>query len=465
VHSGTTLSSSIQSFVFSEGLPGSPRQNAYNFPYLGGGLSGDVLAWVAERDNLPQRYYTSNYTNTTRDPRENLKLKVSGQVNLTTYRDPANYNPTLTEPSQINANNRMIIDLAFVKSLSGIGPSGANAPTCSTSLTYNKHTTMLPPTAGNSYSLLYPRTAGLRINGGSFAGIYLQPYETYFFSTLIPYTGIGDYGIYLNNVTAYYLECQKKQSTYLRGCTFGWAKIDQYGWGGINTGTNTGSTYNHQAPIEIASNFSFTYTERDILGTTFNVQTSPYKDGLLRLSGQAVQFVSLPYTFPPVGQAPSTVLNPNSRNSQTVQQAVLGDRFSSATTTIPTIQVESPAAGLHYMPWGVEVAGTMVVDYIKNNAGVIQSNDDMSDEKSITCTLLDLSNHGVLDLGRNQMNFDDWRFGGISGNTIIGGIGFEDETGSIQGSNGVRLWNTQTRGKRIDARNGFEFPSEPMRIV
>ena len=69
-----------------------------------------------------------------------------------------------------------------------------------------------------------------------------------------------------------------------------------------------------------------------------------------------------------------------------------------------------------------------------------------------------MSKHARLDLSRNQMNFDDWRFGGISGNTIIGGIGFEDETAYVKGSEGVRLWNTQVRGKRFDARSGGAIP-------
>lgn len=459
-YAGTTLTSSLQSFVFSEGLPGSVRANAYNFPYLGGGMSGAVLAWAAHRDNLSPEFYTSaGYSNTGRNPTQNLTLKVSGSVNLKTYRDPANYQPGLTNPAQINATNRMIMDFNFVKSLIGSGSSGASAPACNTTLLYNFHSSMLPAAAaGNSWSLVYPRTPGLRLNGGSFSSIYLQPATPSFFSSLVPYTSVGDYGVVLNGVVAGNVDCQKKQAMYFNGCTFGTMTVDQYGWGGSLSSTAQGPTYTQQVPVEIASNFSLSYTSLDLAGVSFNSSTSPYGDGLLQLSEDPVKFVNFPYTFPPTAQPPSVVYDVAHRNENSTQQVILGDRYGTSTTNIPTVQIFAPSGSIHYLPWGLEFAGTVVNTLIKNEGGLVYSNADISEQKYVSSTLMNMSKYARLDLSRNQMNFDDWRFGGISGNTIIGGIGFEDETAHVKGSEGVRLWNTQIRNKRFDARSGVAIP-------
>ena len=458
LYSGTTLTSSLQSFLFSEGLPGSARANAYNFPYLGGGMSGPVLTWAAHRDNLPMHYYTSNeFSNTGLNPRKNLTLKVSGAVNLKAYRDPANYRAGLTNPAEINATNRMIMDFDFVKSLIGSGVCGASAPVCNTSFVYNDHTTMLgqSPT-GNTYTLVYPRTPGLRVNGGAFASMKLQPKQPFFFSSLAPYANIGsDYGVYLTNVSALYVECQKKQAMYFYGCTFSYLSVDQYGYAGT---LGSGGQYFQQVPLEIASNFDSTYIYADLLGASFNANTSPYGNGALHLSNSAVQLVNFPYTALPTGQPHSVVYDVTQRTETSTQQVFLGDRLGTREINVPTILIEAPQSGFHYMPWGLEFAGTVVNNLIKNQGGLVYSNTDMSEQKYVSSTLMNMSKHARLDLSRNQMNFDDWRFGGISGNTIIGGIAFEDETAHVKGSEGVRLWNTQVRGKRFDARSGGAIP-------
>ena len=66
-----------------------------------------------------------------------------------------------------------------------------------------------------------------------------------------------------------------------------------------------------------------------------------------------------------------------------------------------------------------------------------------------------MSNYGILDFAQRQSQFDDWRFGGLTaaGTQIAGGIVFVDETAKVLGSEGLRLWNTQTKaGGIINAR-------------
>lgn len=106
------------------------------------------------------------------------------------------------------------------------------------------------------------------------------------------------------------------------------------------------------------------------------------------------------------------------------------------------------------MPWGLEYAGTVNSTNIVNDGGIVYSNADIGDTSYVSSTQMSLGKYGVMDFTKNQQAFDDWRFGGLSGSSVVGGIVFTDETGMLKGSEGVRLWNTQTRGKGFDMRTG-----------
>lgn len=59
----------------------------------------------------------------------------------------------------------------------------------------------------------------------------------------------------------------------------------------------------------------------------------------------------------------------------------------------------------------------------------------------------------IIDLSAAP-NFNNWNFGSVSGNSIDGGIIFEDDASKVFGSAGVRLFNTQViLGNRVDKRN------------
>jgi hypothetical protein len=69
-----------------------------------------------------------------------------------------------------------------------------------------------------------------------------------------------------------------------------------------------------------------------------------------------------------------------------------------------------------------------------------------------------MARNALLDLSYNGV-FDNWQFGSVTGTanniTIAGGVVFRDETPKIQGSAGVRLFNTQVSlGGRFDIRTG-----------
>jgi hypothetical protein len=61
---------------------------------------------------------------------------------------------------------------------------------------------------------------------------------------------------------------------------------------------------------------------------------------------------------------------------------------------------------------------------------------------TINISELILKDRSVLDFSLVE-SFDSWNFGTQVGTEIIGGIVFGDETCTIKGSNGIRLWNDQ----------------------
>lgn len=450
--SGTTLTSSIQSFTFREGYS-SQRPGAYEFPYLGGGLTGDVLAWVARRDNLPTDVYTAQYSNTGRDPQAGLVLKVSRTVDLKTFKDPLYYNTELTDPSQINASNRMIIDLKFVKSMTQTGSCGANTATVNTSLVYNNHGNMVgvssasDPDYGHIGYPSYPRTPGLRIDGGCFLEMLIQPYQIAFPSPSIgpAYEQVGDYGVVIKNCFIDNLEFQKKQALYLYGCTLSQMNITQYAWKNLSPG---GISYDTQIPVEIVSDFNTQAVWQSLYGSTLS--SSSTEPGTITLSEIPVRF----YNGYNIVTPPAVVGTIEERSPVVRQQVIIGDRSGAKTISVPKIDVLTPSGAFHYMPWGVEFAGTVTNTLIENNAGIVYSHQDMDETKYVSIGQINLKNYGILDFSKNQRNFDDWRFGGLSGGSVIGGILFTDETSKVVGSYGVRLWNTQIKGKIYDSRSG-----------
>jgi hypothetical protein len=55
---------------------------------------------------------------------------------------------------------------------------------------------------------------------------------------------------------------------------------------------------------------------------------------------------------------------------------------------------------------------------------------------------LTLAERSVLDL-QYAKQFDNWFFGSLTANTVAGGINFADDTCTVMGSAGVRLYNTK----------------------
>lgn len=99
------------------------------------------------------------------------------------------------------------------------------------------------------------------------------------------------------------------------------------------------------------------------------------------------------------------------------------------------------------------------------SAGVIEANytainiDPNTDSNTtVQIGTLGMSNNSILDFTTNP-RFNNWVFGSVTGSatssTVVGGIVFRDETSTIKGSEGLRLFNSQVvLGGRVDKRTG-----------
>lgn len=204
-----------------------------------------------------------------------------------------------------------------------------------------------------------------------------------------------------------------------------------------------------QIPVEIVSDFNTQAVWQNLYGSTLS--SSYTEPGTITLSDIPIKY---PASIGGSILVPAQVDSVEERDSTTRQQVIIGDRSGTKTISVPKIRVLTPSGLYHYWPWGVEFAGTVTNTVIENNAGIVYSHQDMDETKYVSIGQINLENYAILDFSKNQKNFDDWRFGGLSGGSVIGGILFTDETSKVSGSYGVRLWNTQIKGKIYDSRSG-----------
>jgi hypothetical protein len=108
--------------------------------------------------------------------------------------------------------------------------------------------------------------------------------------------------------------------------------------------------------------------------------------------------------------------------------------------------------------WNLVVSGGLSAQAIELSDATIRAYDYLDPTLAIKIGTLGMARNALLDLSYNGV-FDNWQFGSVTGTanniTIAGGVVFRDETPKIQGSAGVRLFNTQVSlGGRFDTRTG-----------
>lgn len=444
--SGTTFTSSMLGFVVDR----TGVSFGYRFPYLGGGISGDIATWCAARDSVGVTYYTAANSTGFRDPSQNLRLKWRFAANMDNARVfQASDADGITNPANHTWETKFVVDFDAVKAPTALaggtggtgGVTGTN-PLVSTTLYFN---------AGYG--------AGLRVRGGSFKDVQINT-QTY--PNLVngnSYSYIADSGIEIYNAYIDTLTVSKAQATYISGCTASVINVYNMPW---DTAT-TDNTYLSQVDMEIASNISAISSYTDLYGITLSTDLPP--------TAGALNLNFVPWNI----NGMSEVVSSAASTSPTKSVVILGDRVNGRLCSVPTININagsvmgsglSANSGYLYMPWAVEFAGSVNCNTINNNAGYIYSNADIDATATVNVSELKMSNYGTLDFSKRNSGFDDWRFGGFTaaGTQIAGGIFFLDETTKVLGSAGLRLWNTQTKAggvinTRITDTKSYSIPN------
>jgi hypothetical protein len=103
--------------------------------------------------------------------------------------------------------------------------------------------------------------------------------------------------------------------------------------------------------------------------------------------------------------------------------------------------VGAPTAAL---PLNINFGGNVSINKIEAEKTVLQGwkEGGIGDSSSVEIGEIYLQNQSVVDFSLVE-SFDNWSFGKQVGTEIQGGIIFNDETCTIKGSNGIRLWNDQ----------------------
>jgi hypothetical protein len=142
----------------------------------------------------------------------------------------------------------------------------------------------------------------------------------------------------------------------------------------------------------------------------------------------------------------------NTGNFDYIPTLVVGSPDGATATSTPvTIEnIQILAAGASGAPsnldtlrrWNVLFNGNATVTTVANDGGIVSAYEDIRNDATVTVGELQMRNNALLDLTQAP-NFNGWYFGTSTGNSIIGGINFLDDTSIVLGSAGVRLYNTK----------------------
>jgi len=134
------------------------------------------------------------------------------------------------------------------------------------------------------------------------------------------------------------------------------------------------------------------------------------------------------------------------------------------TITIPEIHAHSAintgdVVKYRQMPWSVVANGNLICNKMVLNASNLYSGQNLNGSTgTVRVGECHLRNYARVDFGQFVQEFDDWRFGGLTGNLIAGGIVFDDTISQISGSEGLKLVNTVVKAN-TDIRTSASYGS------
>jgi hypothetical protein len=457
--SGNTWTNSLNTLTLSAN--GYSRQ-----PWFGGGITYTAEPWsvvdyILARDaqyaGISADFYYSNSAGF-RDPRQGLVLKVKNFVNVTNHLrvgldnvSDINIIQTSINWSSIYAKYNPIFVKAYTQS-SVVGSPGF------------VYTTV---------NINTPRGPRVFIDNGSFKTInYCSDIsgatvgDISFVYTPSQQTTLRISQFKLNNSFVETLFAKKVGYVTINGGTAARVFFSQHPYGISRTifhnlyqqwrGGITADALG-EAPATVSCDFNKYATQMDLYGRTSGQPGGDlYLDNTEYLIGMTV------------GQRSSFGgLNLNDEyerfNHKTGQKGQTVTINKTGGINIPYINISSVREGpigleFQRQSWILEFGSSANVDRIDNEGGFIYSGSNLSNFATIKIGECHLSKYGSVDFRLRRSDFDDWRFGGLTANFIIGGIYSDDNTGTIRGSAGMRIIPSALLGGNSQKRSS-KYPS------
>lgn len=420
---GTTFTSSLV-FAFIELNP-----QYYPFPYFGGGITGNVYNYLFS-DNITNSAGLTNPAamGSALDiarSQVGLKLKLSGNVYI---RHTGRINPAFDSGATATDGypNYSVVDINFVQSRQQ--QAGLTAGICYTSLYLQESTTAADDGLGN-----------VIITDGGFASIsnnrYSNPNGTA--------TGKAA-SVTLNNTVVKTVTTPNCDFNVAANSTVGTLTVTEGYLPYYAKSKKDLAVDNREITFLGKANTNLANSTLGYLNTASTSATGAYVSGI---------YVNRQYAAL------------NDGHYDYIPTVVIGspEGLSSAPVTIENIQIV--AAGASGSPsnlntlrrWNILFNGNATVSTVANDGGLVSAYGDIKSDSIVTIGELQMRNNSVLDLTQAP-NFNGWYFGTATGNSVIGGINFLDDSSTILGSAGVRLYNTRVIAG-YDVRAATDVPT------
>jgi hypothetical protein len=446
----------------------------YPFPWLGGGISGDILRWCAYRDGVSlagaTAFYTAANSSGFRNPSQNLKLKIGGNINIYNdrYLQPSTYDATGT-PELHTQNTKFIVDIEPIRA------HRTGSPIVGNEVDFDKvHTRLF---------VFASRSGGVRIRGGRFYSMQL--------CTLTYNSSVGvdrsiptfpeylyDAGIEIYDTISLLVTSSGWNRQLHTNCVYAHMLHKQIDRGVTYFGYGVPGPFGTQMPIIRAT----TTQTLDFNNSSINAFI-PFDD-LYGINGSAIDGIRDLYygTLVLVPQASNIEDNNSnvpesdtawyslnrewtandgeiypSRTRDEIRNTVSPVRLGGNTGTcrITRIEMKPEAERSAYIPVSVQIAGDVDIGTIDlTQRSRLEAADDISPNAIARIGEVRLYKRGMVDFGTRGSHFRNWYIGGLSGGSgaqegvAYGGILFMDDFGGTQVRGGPYsiYWATQTEG-------------------
>ena len=471
---GTTFTSSLQSVAIDLGHrkgPSGATGTKYPFPWLGGGIvvGSDIYNWAANIEGMD----TASLTGVTASrAAEGLNLKVNNDIKIfTTGRISNSYSIGGLDGNSYP--NYSVVNINSIPS-KGLQYSGVTAGACYTSLYLLSDYYMKSYGGGNVtiqrykqpnydnygapllfYAVTIDTAAGGTSAPGATSSLRFDNYNPRGMQIVIGNAANDPSYSAATILTTKIPTIGNIQ--FSTGTTFGVVEIGAPYFAGVlpfepersqDVITQEGSAYVAKTNVVTLYSPVFNYTN----ATTELGYRADNTSGLLAKSALKLYDVygmsdNLSYYYTPVIRIGS----PNNTYNHT--------SYVSRIPTISTISstvINTPAQrskNVTSVPWRLEIGSSLSCTAAAISNLKLTTTDTMPQPEvtEININTLNLSKNSVLELD-NTPGFNNWYFGSLTANAVVGGINFIDPNATIIGAPGIRLYNTQVVSRNYDSR-------------